>query len=186
VTNNAGSFNRNGEKAPLHQYASSAATGSATSSSDLAKFVLALIPESGSDIILSPQTQKIMREPHGQQFGFDIWGLGTILYAPSSNGDFVFGHDGGNDPAINSAARINPATGDAIISLETGHLSLATNIGSAWVLWQTGYPDVLGNDAVMASMTVPASLGVLFILLIILVRRYSFYRVGHVSSKTDQ
>ena len=95
--------------------------------------------------------------------GADIWGLGTILYAPTPGGDLVFGHDGSNDPAINTAARINPETGDALIVLVTGHPGIASNIGSEWVLWQTGYPDVLAFDAVLASMVAPALWGLLAI-----------------------
>lgn len=159
VENNAGSYGNSGEAAPLYQYASGAATGFATSSLDLSRFVLSQIPNAGEHSVLNQGTIESMRVPHGSSLGFDIWGLGTILYAPTSNGDFVFGHDGANDPAINSTARINPTTGDAIIVLETGHPSLATNIGSQWVLWQTGYPDVLDTDSVFESMVRPALLG---------------------------
>jgi hypothetical protein len=84
-----------------------------------------------------------MRRPHASVFLLDLWGLGTILYGPTGAGDFVFGHDGGNDPAINSSARVNPDTQDGIVVLETGNLSLATRIGSHWTFWQTGYPDNL-------------------------------------------
>ena len=77
-------------------------------------------------------------------FGVDIWGLGVMLYGPTQSGDYIFGHDGGNEPAINSAARINPDTGDAIIVLLTGHKSLATVLGFHWVVWQTGIPDFIG------------------------------------------
>lgn len=153
--NNAGSYDRYGEPAPIYQYASGAATGFATSSADLSRFVLAQLSGSGTDYILSRETLESMRVPHGRTSGFDVWGLGTILYAPTRGGDFVFGHDGGNDPAINSTARINPDNADAIILLETGHLSLATNIASQWVLWQTGYPDILDSDSVIQSMFLP-------------------------------
>jgi len=81
-----------------------------------------------------------MRKPHGFVFGAGIWGLGTILYAPTANGDYVYGHDGANDPAINTSVRINPEASDAFILLVSGHPSLASNIGSQWVLWQTGHP----------------------------------------------
>ncbi len=163
--NNSGSYDRYGEPAAIYQYASSAATGFATSSADLSKFVLAQMPGLETESVLSPDTVKSMREPHGRTSGIDVWGLGTILYAPTKNGDYVFGHDGGNDPAINSTARINPDNGDAIVILETGHLSLATNIGSQWVLWQTGYPDVLDSDSVIRSMFLPTILGLIIILL---------------------
>ena len=82
-----------------------------------------------------------------------------MLYAPTQQGDIVFGHDGGNDPAINTAVRINPDTGDALIILLTGELSLATRLGSDWVLWQTGMPDILASDTVIASMLKPLLLG---------------------------
>lgn len=176
LDNNAGSYDPNGEPAPLYQYASSGATAFVTSGADLAKFVLSQIPESGSTGVLEPATTELMRQPHGRSNGFDIWGLGTILYAPTETGDNVFGHDGGNDPAINSTARINPDNGDAIIVLETGHLSLATEVGSQWVLWQTGYPDILDTDGALDSMTLPMVIGIILIALnsiyIIYMRRH--------------
>ncbi len=166
--NNAGSYDSNGEPAPVYQYASSAATGFATTSADLSKFVMAQLMALQADPVITQDTLEAMRTPHGRTLGFDIWGLGTILYAPSKNGDFVFGHDGGNDPAINSTARINPDNNDAIIVLETGHLSLATNIGSQWVLWQTGMPDFLDSDSVIKSMTLPIIIGLLVLLSVIM------------------
>lgn len=164
--NNAGSISRNGEKSPTFKYASKAATAFVTSTADLSKLVLSQIPSSQYESILSDDTIRNMREPHGRTSGFDIWGLGTILYSPTESGDFVFGHDGANDPAINTTARINPESGDAIIVLVTGHPSLATNIGSQWVLWETGYPDVLDSDTVMASMYLPIVIGIILILLL--------------------
>ena len=174
--NNAGSYNRDGSPAPMYQYASSAATGFSTSSADLAKFVIAQLPSLGASGILNRGTLKAMREPHGSTLGVDIWGLGTILYAPTRSDDFVFGHDGRNDPAINSTARINPANGDAIIILETGHPSIATNIGSQWVLWQTGYPDVLDSNSVIASMFLPGILGLVIVFLASLSLGFNHYR----------
>jgi hypothetical protein len=75
--------------------------------------------------------------------GVDIWGLGTVLYAPTQHGGVVFGHDGVNDPAISATVRINASTGDAIIVLATGSKTLASKLGGEWVFWQTGLPDVL-------------------------------------------
>lgn len=83
--------------------------------------------------------------------------------------DFIFGHDGANDPAINTVARINPDTGDVIVVLASEHPSVATKIGSEWVLWQTGLPDVLATEAVFASMTVPAITGCTLILLMVII-----------------
>ena len=39
---------------------------------------------------------------------FGIWGLGTILYVQASHGDFVFGLDGANEPAINVLRALEP------------------------------------------------------------------------------
>lgn len=157
--NNAGLFQLDGTKAASPRYASSAATGLVISSADLTRFVVSLISGEAPRRILPRAAIKAMRAPHGRLFGADIWGLGTMLYAPTGRGDFIFGHDGANDPAINSSARINPDTGDAMIVLSSGDPSVATRIGSEWVLWQTGTPDVLATDAVLASMVVPAAAG---------------------------
>ncbi|MFK7913908.1 MAG: serine hydrolase domain-containing protein, partial [Pseudomonadales bacterium] len=163
--NHAGIYLLDGSQIASHQYASSAATGLVVSSDDLTKFVLSQVKQTAAASPLRASTLAAMRVPHGRTSGVDIWGLGTILYAPTKEGDFIFGHDGANDPAINTAARINPDTGAAIIVLASGHPSVATNIGSQWVLWQTGYPDVLATDAVLASMVTPAILGCIVILM---------------------
>jgi hypothetical protein len=55
-----------------------------------------------------------MWRPQASKSGDDIWGLGTILYADN------------NEPAINTSARLNPATGNDIVILETGKPLLAT------------------------------------------------------------
>ncbi len=54
------------------------------------------------------------------------WGEGTILYSATKGGDFLFGHDGGNDPAINSTARINPESMKKRL-VETQPLDIITN-----------------------------------------------------------
>ena len=164
--NSAGLYLADGSKTASPRYASNAATGLVISSGDLARFVLSQIAQSGIANPNALATLSAMRVPHGRTLGADIWGLGTILYAPTQTGDFLFGHDGANDPAINTAARINPDTGDAIVILASGHPSIATNIGSEWVLWQTGLPDVLATEAVLASMAVPAVTGSGLILLL--------------------
>ena len=158
------SFNVDGSLAPTYQYASPAATGFASSASDLSKLVKALLRK--DDFPLDARTIVAMREPHGFVLGSGVWGLGTILYVQAPNGDFVFGHDGANDPAINTSVRINPETSDGFILLASGHASLASNIGSEWVLWQTGYPDFLFTERALKSAIVPILVGSLFIILI--------------------
>jgi len=75
-----------------------------------------------------------------------------------------------NDPAINSSVRINPATSDGIVMLVSGHPTLASDICSEWVLWQTGYPDFLSTERALKSALIPALLGVVLILLITVIR----------------
>ena len=66
-----------------------------------------------------------------------------MLYAPNEAGDFIAGHDGNNFPAINTAARFDPASGDGIVVLETGDEALATRLAGEWVFWRTGNVDNL-------------------------------------------
>lgn len=183
LNNNAGSYDREGGVVPNYKYASNGATAFVTSPADLSKFVLSQFSGDQAERPVSSNTIKAMREPHGRMLGADIWGLGTILYGSTESGDSVFGHDGGNDPAINTTARINPDTDDAIIVLLTGHPSLATNIGSEWVLWQTGYPDVLDFDSVIASTYLPALFGIFFLLLL---AYYMHYRHSKIQSKDSE
>jgi hypothetical protein len=86
-----------------------------------------------------------------------------MLYAPTASGDYVFGHDGSNDPAINSTLRINPDNGDAIIVLETGNPALASSIGYEWTLWQTGIPDFLMLGRAFRSAIMPLIAGLFVI-----------------------
>jgi hypothetical protein len=100
-----------------------------------------------------------MREAHGRLFGADIWGLGTMLYAPTAGGTFVFGHDGQNEPAINAAVRINPDNGDAIVVLTSGGRLLATRLASEWTYWQTGGPDFLVIGTAIREAAIPLAAG---------------------------
>jgi hypothetical protein len=130
-----------------------------------------------------------MRKPHARTFGIDIWGLGTILYAPTDSEDFIFGHDGQNDPAINSAVRVNPDNGDAIIVFVSGGEQLATKLGYEWVLWQTGRPDVLHLGAVIREALPTLMIGIVLILLLAIAgtwrMRTSKTRIGHQPAKTQ-
>ena len=163
------SFDVDGSLAPTYKYASPAATSFSSSASDLSKLVQALL--NGKNFPLEHDTVLLMREPHGFLMKSGIWGLGTILYVQAPHGDFVFGHDGANEPAINASVRINPETSDAFVMLVSGHPSLASSIGSEWVLWQTGYPDFLSTDRAPKSALFPILVGSLVILLLLLIRR---------------
>ncbi len=160
------SYDLAGEVAPQFKYASAGATGFVSSATDLLRLVKALTAKD-SVLGLSATTLKSMREREASVLGSAIWGLGTILYAPTSSGDYVYGHDGANEPAINVSVRINPDTGDAYIMLVNGHPSLASNIGSDWVLWQTGKPDFLSTGRALKSALLPTIIGSAIILMLI-------------------
>ena len=117
-------YNSDSTKSKHYRYTALAATSLYTSLSDLELFFQAHLEGKNKEPIgrnvIKPETVKIMREPHGQTMGIDIWGLGTVLYATTDGNDFIIGHDGKSTPPINTAIRLNPETGDGIIILETG------------------------------------------------------------------
>jgi len=142
TSNSAKSYDAAGRPAPIYRYASRAATGFTTSAGDMVSLVLAqLRTVEGSP--LARKTLESMRTAEATSMGADVWGLGTVLYAPTEAGGAVFGHDGSNEPAISATVRINPTTEDAIIVLATGSMGLASQLGAEWVFWQTGLPDIL-------------------------------------------
>lgn len=140
-------FDADGSQAIHYRFTASAAASLYTSANDMTRFIQAQLPgPDGEPIgrgVLSPESLELMRRPEARQFGFEVWGLGVILYAPNNAGEFIIGHDGSNAPAINTTARFDPATGDGIVVLETGNSSLATEIGGDWVFWKTGNVDLI-------------------------------------------
>lgn len=168
IANSAKSYDDSGQPAEVVRYASKAATGFTTSAGDMVRWVKAqLRPVEGRT--LAKATLDSMRTAQATSMGADIWGLGTVLYAPTRHGGVVFGHDGVNDPAISATVRINPGTGDAIIVLATGSKSLASQLGAEWVLWQTGVPDVLAIPAEIRAITPMLIAGTCGIVLVSLV-----------------
>ena len=135
ATGLADNFDASGGSEPFRHYTSLAATSAYTSARDLVEFVRSQTPgqPEGSGRPLSLATLQEMRQPHAARLGEDIWGLGVMLYAPNGAGDFIIGHDGSNEPAINTAARLDPDTGDGIVVLETGGSLLATRLAGEWV-----------------------------------------------------
>lgn len=151
------------------RFSAVAASSLYTSVSDLTRFVQAHLPgKNGEPIgrgVLAPATIEEMWRPLGSKYGETIWGLGTMLYAHNNAGGFVVGHDGSNEPAINSAARLNPATGNGIVILETGRPLLATRLAGEWVYWETGKVDFLAFTMAMPGMIRLLGLGSLVIVL---------------------
>lgn len=154
----AQSYDAAGHAAPRFQYAVAGATGFSTCVSDMVRWVQAHV-QSERVGPLDADVQRRMREPHGRQLGADIWGLGAMLYAPTTGNTFVFGHDGQNEPAINAAVRINPDNGDAMIALTSGGRLLATRLASEWTYWQTGGPDFLVIGTAIREGVVPLLAG---------------------------
>jgi CubicO group peptidase (beta-lactamase class C family) len=145
--NVAAFYDVDGSPATHLRFRAKAAASLYTTVSDMTRFIQAhFVGPAGEPVgrgVLQPETLTLMRRPHAATLGRDVWGLGLMLFAPAGDGDFVAGHDGSNDPAINTAVRLNPATGDGIVVLETGDKTLASTLGSEWVFWQTGRPDFL-------------------------------------------
>jgi CubicO group peptidase (beta-lactamase class C family) len=152
-----------------YRFTALAAASLYTSVSDLTRFIQAHLPgRDGEPVgrgVLDPNTIEEMWRPHGSQMGQEIWGLGTILYASNNEGGFVVGHDGNNEPAINTAARLNPRTGNGIVMLETGNPLLATEIAGEWVFWETGNVDLLTFTMSAPRMFRTVTYGALVILL---------------------
>lgn len=136
-----------GKEATHHRFTALAAACLYTTASDMTRFIQAHLTgssgESAGRGLLKPDTLRLMRQPQASQMGADIWGLGTMLYVPNGAGDFIIGHDGKRQPAINTAVRLNPSTGDGIVVLQSGNQLLATTVASEWVFWQTGTIDFL-------------------------------------------
>ncbi|WP_397421103.1 serine hydrolase domain-containing protein [Phenylobacterium sp.] len=160
--NVAENFDAKGTKTPLPRYTALAATSLFTSAADMARLIAAHRPgPAGEPVgrgVLRPETLVAMRKPQAQQYGADVWGSGVVLYAPNRSGDFVIGHDGSNRPAINTSARLDPATGDGIVLLETGNRSLATKLAGEWVYWSVGKVDSLTVVMELRSTLVRAGL----------------------------
>ncbi len=147
ASNLAEFYDVDGSRAIHFRFTASAAAALYTSAGDMTRFVAAHVPgPDGEPVgrgVLSAKTLIAMREPHAAELGIDIWGLGVMLYAPNTAGTFIIGHDGSNAPAINTAVRMDPATGDGIVLLETGDKQMATQAAGDWVHWTSGKVDFL-------------------------------------------
>lgn len=161
----AQNFKADGSTEPFRWYTALAATSLFTTSEDLAKFISAHAP-GVSNPVLSAEMMALIQEPHASDLGADIWGLGAMLYAPNNSGDFIIGHDGSNEPAINTAARLDPATGDGIVVLSTGTPMLATEIAGEWLFWKTGNVDILTFASRLPTALAVFAVGLVAILLL--------------------
>lgn len=162
-------YDTRGARAIHYRFTAQAAAALYTTSSDMTRFLQAHVRGPNGELpgrgVLKPATLVEMRQPHAAQMGADIWGLGTMLFAPNNRGGYIIGHDGNNEPAINTAARLDPDTGDGIIVLETGNKLLATQIASEWVFWRTGSIDFLMFMLELGSMITTLAVGAALIVL---------------------
>jgi len=137
ATNVAEFFDVDGSPAEHFAYTAASAASLYASASDLARFVNAHRDGPDGAVagrgVLSPASLAAMRRPQASIAGRPHWGLGVRLYAPARSGGTIIGHDGGNAPAVNSAIRLDPASGDAFIALSTGGNVIATRLASAWL-----------------------------------------------------
>lgn len=164
----AENFTKNGKTKPFRWYTALGATSLFTSPADMARFVAVQSPD-GVQSVLSQETLTAMASSHATSMGADVWGLGVMLYAPNNQDGFIIGHDGNNEPAINTAVRFDPATGDGIVALETGSSLLTTEIAGEWVFWKTGNVDNLTFAMALERMFLWVVTGCAIILLVGLV-----------------
>lgn len=176
----AQNFRPDGTTEPFRWYTAKAATSLFTTAGDLSLFVKAQGPD-GRQSVLSKGSRDLVMAPHASQLGADIWGLGAMLYAPNNRGGFIIGHDGQNGPAINTAARLDPATGDGIVVLSTGTPLLATDLAGEWVFWRTGNVDALDFASALPNALVWLAAGWLLLIIIAIMVGYRM----HVRSKAD-
>lgn len=135
-----------GNNAPHYVYTAEAAASLYTTTHDLTRLVQSYFPlnnDSSNTFSISQELLRLARAPQGSMYGVGVYGLGAFRYASNNQGDVIFGHDGSNYPAINTAVRINPTTQDAIIVFCTGDSGLATRLAGDWVLWNTGNADLV-------------------------------------------
>lgn len=165
-------FDEAGAPSAYHEFAAPAAASLQASAADLVRFIEAHRRGAGRDF-LPPDIAAAMMTPHASQYGIPIWGLGIMLYAGAPGGGFIIGHDGMNFPAIETTARLDPATDDGIIVLATGNPGLAATLGGEWVYWHTGRVDVRTLDHMIpqAGMAVIAGWIVLLALAVIMAFR---------------
>ena len=159
-------------------------TGAASiysSASDMVRLLLANLPGSDGEAagrgVLEPDTVAQMREPHASVMGMSIWGMGPILLAPNNSGGFVIGGAGIRaKPAINADVRINPATQNGIVVLQTGNRALATDLASEWTFWETGKRDLMMMRAAGGTMARSIAVGWLTIVVGILLLAWRMRR----------
>jgi len=177
------SYNTDGTPSFLYQFTAVSAAGLYTTAADMALFLKAQIHPEPS--VLSAQYVNDMRTPHGVSFGQPIWGLGTTIYAGHDN-DFIVGHAGQNEPAINTDVRYNPITGDGFVLLQSGSKSLASILGGQWVYWQTGKLDLFSFLEKISTLLLIALCGIAVSLVSCLVLAFRLRKTSRTTLTNKQ
>ncbi|MCX2745497.1 serine hydrolase [Mangrovivirga sp. M17] len=131
-------YRNDGPTRPMNRFTAKAASSLMTSTSDIAKFMIAQLK---GNQVLSDSTIKIMTEAESFRHDIGIYGLGPHLYSQDYTDSKIIGHDGSGNDAINSAARIDLLTGDGIIIFETGNYSYASVLADEWMFREAGIAD---------------------------------------------
>jgi len=147
--------------APHYKYTALAAASLYTNIEDMTLFLKANF---SNNQVLKRETINRMSESHIPP-GQGMHGLGPMIFGKTGAGDLIIGHDGTSRAAINNAARINLKTRDGIVILETGNLSLASELADEWGFWKTGIPN---NTVMRSNLTMLVTLLVLGYLIILI------------------
>jgi CubicO group peptidase (beta-lactamase class C family) len=131
-------FDSEGNSMPYRRFTALAAASLHTSTADMVRFVDANL--SSDNPVLSQATLDEMYTPHAFINETGIHALGPTIFARNSQGVVITGHDGSGD-LVNTAVRINRASGEGIIVFETGHPNLSSRLADHWVFWTTGIAD---------------------------------------------
>lgn len=161
-------YNSDGSKARHRYYTAQAASALYTTLADLEKLFYLFDKDHTNQKPLSTDFQKMMWQAEAETLGAPIYGLGTFLYTEIDNQNFIIGHDGKNNPPINTAFRYNPVTKDGIILLTTGSADFATRIASDWVYIHTGKVDALLFKRQLGKMIQIMIIGVVIILVLVI------------------
>ncbi len=147
-------FDSDGRPALHNHYTAAAAASLYSTANDMALFAQAHMPGQRGAVpgreVITPQSVAAIQATQARMVGSPHWGLGVQLYATSKQGGAIFGHEGGNVPAVNNSIRIDPSTGDAIVALSTGGSTIASKLGSAWTRQRrTGFTPLMIYGAAM-------------------------------------
>ena len=168
----AESFDTSGTPAPFFRHRAVAAKGLYTTAGDIVRFLHAHASGERREGLARPTA---MRVPSAWLLGQPVWGLGVALVAKAGS-DWVIGHGGVAEPAINAELRFDPTTGDGIVVLLTGNRNLATRLAERWVHWRMGKLGLFTMLGLGQAMATAIGLG----WLAIVVTRVLLWRRGRI------